>query len=252
MAAKRSKTAKTKKTERKEPPGLKPFYLLIGVIAVIGVGILVYQATTQARPTVAPVPLTLTPDELEQVEPVPRGDPDAPVVIEEFVDFQCPSCGRFATQIAPVIKQRYLETGQVQWQFYHFPLVGVFEHGFLAARASRCALDQDRFWDYHDVLHARRPGWSTEGDPTGSFVQYARELNLDRRAFEDCLRSDRHAEDVTAHLQVGISRGVQGTPTIFVNGDPVRELTVSAMEAAIQDAMQNGAMDDPDPAEPEA
>src|SRR5690606_31043959 len=88
-----------------------------------------------------------------------------------------------------------------------------------AARAARCAGDQGRYWEYHDALYARQARWSGRSStPLNDFEEYAAELGLDRAAFSACLRSDRHAEVVTANIMLGERLGVRGTPTVIVNG----------------------------------
>ena len=119
----------------------------------------------------------------------------------------------------PLIKQEFIDRGQVQLVYYDFPLGGSHVHSFVAARAGRCAEDQDRFWVYKDMLLARQQDWSYSREaPIGKFLGYARELGLDEAAFESCLRSDQHAELVSANHELGEQLGVGGTPTVYING----------------------------------
>jgi protein-disulfide isomerase len=120
--------------------------------------------------------------------------------------------------VTRLVKERLVAPGLVRYVHFDFPLTGIHQHAFVAARAARCALDQERFWPYHDMLHARQPTWAALRDPTGFFVELADELHLNRGDFSSCLRSDRHAAEVTRSLRLGESLGVQGTPTLFVNG----------------------------------
>jgi protein-disulfide isomerase len=196
---------------------LTPFYAILGVIALAGIGVLLYQVLGRAEPTIRPVPVAMDPGDLARAPGMALGPEDAPVVIYEFADFQCPGCAQFATFIAPLIKERYVQTGVVRYVYYDFPLPN-HPHSFLASRASRCAGEQDRFWEYHDMLYGRQQRWSAERNPTPLFIDFATDLGLDRRAFESCLRSDRFALEVTQNLRLGESLGVQGTPTLFING----------------------------------
>jgi protein-disulfide isomerase len=146
------------------------------------------------------------------------GSEDAPITIAEFGDYQCPGCGAFAATVKPQIDLAYLQTGQAQFVFYDFPLITIHPHAFLASRAARCALDQDRFWEYHDALFRNQSVWSrSQPAPLGLFEDYGGEVGLEPAAFRACLRSDQHAITVTANLQLGILLGVTGTPTVLVS-----------------------------------
>jgi len=217
---------------------LTPFYAILALVALAGLGVLLYQVLGRAQPTLEPVAVAMDPAEVARAPGVGAGPEDAPVVIYEFADFQCPGCAQFATFVAPLIKERYVDQGLVRYVYYDFPLTQIHQHAFLASRAGRCADEQGRFWEYHDVLYGRQARWSASRDATPLFLDYADEVGLDRRAFEQCLRSDRYAREITQNIQLGQSLGVQGTPTLFVNGK--RLPTVPAfrdLERIIQEEM---------------
>jgi protein-disulfide isomerase len=188
----------------------------------------------QHRAAVAPVALEMEPAELARVQGIAAGRADAPVVIHEFADFQCPACAQFAAFGTPHIKQRYVEPGIARYVHYDFPLISIHPHAFLAARAGRCANEQERFWDYHDLLYAEQRSWSGVEDALPMFIEYAGRLGLDRRAFESCLRSDRYALEVTQNLRLGESLGVPGTPTLFINGRRAEIRTLEDLDRLIQ------------------
>ena len=198
---------------------MKPFYIGLAVIAAAGVMFVLWQASAGGGGNAAtePVPVAVDPAELSSVQGISIGREDAPVVIYEFADFQCPGCGQFAAFTAPVIKERLVDTGMARYVYYDFPLLEIHQHAFLASRAGRCANEQDRFWDYHDVLYARQATWAAMRSATDFFVELAGEIGLDEGAFESCLNSDRYQEEVSRSLQLGESLGVRGTPTLFVN-----------------------------------
>lgn len=197
---------------------LTPLYAILGIIALVGVGALVSQAIGGGSAAMEPVEVAIDPAELARVQGIAIGPENAPVEIYEFADFQCPGCGQFAAFVAPLIKDRLVGEGLVRFVYYDFPLIQIHRNAFVAARAGRCANAQSRFWEYHDLLYGRQPTWSAMGDPTGYFVDLAGEVGVDARAFEECLRSDQFAEEVTRSLRLGESLGVNGTPTLFVNG----------------------------------
>lgn len=215
---------------------LRPFYLILGAVAIIGIVVLGFQFASGAAPATAPVDVDMDEAELARVEGISIGKADAPVVIYEFADFQCGGCSQFASFVTPLIKERLVEPGLVRYVYYDFPLVSIHRNAFLAARAGRCANDQDQFWGYHDLLYGRQPRWSNDGNAAALFVEYAAEAGLDEGEFESCLRSDRFAEEVTRSLKLGESLGITGTPTIIVNGKRLPGApTFSELEAMVRE-----------------
>lgn len=151
-------------------------------------------------------------------QPMTLGNPDAPISIVEFGDFQCPGCGAFARQVKTQIELAYIDGGQVNFKFFDFPLITIHPHAFLAARASRCADDQGMYWEYHNSLFQNQRAWSlAQTAPLGLFEDYAAEVGLDAGEFRACLRSDDHAVQVTANLQLANLLGVSSTPTVMIN-----------------------------------
>lgn len=225
---------------------LTPFYLVLAVVALAGAGALLYQILGDGGgdAATAPVPVEIDPAELSRVQGIAMGEETAPVVIYEFADFQCPACGQFAALMGPLIKERLVDTGMVRYVFYDFPL-SQHPHAFLAARAGRCANAQGKFWPYHDLVFARQPSWATlsTGDAADYFVELGDEAGLDGAAFESCVRSEQFAEEVTRSLRLGESLGVQGTPSLFINGQRLTEIprNFSDLEAQVRAAAGNAA-----------
>lgn len=146
------------------------------------------------------------------------GNEDAPITIHEFGDYQCPGCGQFAALVKPQIESGLVPDGNVKFVFYDFPLTSIHPHAFVAARASRCAADQDQYWEYHGALFQNQSVWATSSTaPLGLFEDYAGELGLDEGSFSSCLRSDRHAALVSANMKLGELLGVTGTPSVLVS-----------------------------------
>lgn len=138
-----------------------------------------------------------------------QGPVDAPILLVEYSDFECPYCGR----AKPAVRQVLEEYGdQVRLVFRNFPL-GIHTHARPAAVASLCAQEQDRFWDYHDLLFAHQ----RELRPA-DLSRYAGDLGLDTAAFDACLESGRHDAKIDADLASGEKHGVTGTPAFFLNG----------------------------------
>ena len=147
------------------------------------------------------------------------GDADAPVVLVEFTDFQCPFCSRHYLQTYPQIKAEYVDTGKVRYVFMDFPLSSIHPQAQLAAEAARCAGDQDAYVAMHDILFARQDAWNGREDAGTVFTEFAGEIGIDTASFATCLESREHEAAVLADQEQGISLGVDGTPAFFLNGN---------------------------------
>lgn len=222
------------------------FYVVLGVIALVGVGAIFYAVRgTGPGGTVATEMVDLQVADARELydraTPKRLGEDAAPVKIVVFSDFMCPGCGAFALQERPRIMP-WVEAGQAQYISYDYVLGG-FPHSFLAARSARCAADQQMpgsldgtgYWPYHDVLYQRRDQYAGQSDRevVGTFIGYGAEVGLDQRDFERCVRSDRHAETVTANRMLGDQLGVRGTPTVLVNNRMVSGRNIREMGNAV-------------------
>jgi protein-disulfide isomerase len=183
------------------------------------------------------------PQEPERVEVSIDDDPvlgqaDAPVVIVEFSDFQCPYCKRFIEQTMPQLKREYIDTGKVKLVFRDFPL-SFHQNAALAAEAAQCAYEQDSYWEMHDRIFAGQGEWSGSSEAKEIFIGYAEELGLDRARFRECLDSGRYKEEVQQDFKDGASYGVGGTPTFFINGRKlVGAQPFSAFQQVIEDELK--------------
>lgn len=169
-----------------------------------------------------------------------RGQLDAPVVIEEFSDYQCPFCARYTTETAPSVDQNHIATGNALLIFFDFPL-SIHAQAPAASHAARCAGEQGAvaYWAMHDKLFDSVQQWSVN-DPAPVFSRLAAELNLDQASFDACNSSDRFNEAIKVDMQLGTQRGVSGTPTFFINGQAVvGAQPVSVFDQAIA-AAKNG------------
>ena len=155
----------------------------------------------------------------EQGEPF-KGDPDAPVVIEEFSSYQCPYCARYFRESYSQILADHVKTGQVLYIFRDFPL-GNQPQSPLAAEAAGCAGQVgggSGFWAMHDRLFETQDEWSGRENAIAMFKGYAAELGLDADSFDACLDSGATRDQVQADASEGGARGVTGTPSFFING----------------------------------
>jgi len=141
------------------------------------------------------------------------GNENAPITIVEFSDFQCPFCGKFAEETFPDLKSKYIDTGLVKIVFRDFPLVQIHQYAQKAAEASECADEQNKFWEYHDLIFKNQNALTVN-----DLKKYAFNLGLDTNQFDSCLDSGKYEDEVKKDMQDGINYGVTGTPAFFVNG----------------------------------
>ena len=199
---------------------MKKLYLVLAAVAVVGIAAVGFSVgSSSASAVTAPVPIEGLDDPnrlVELAQGVTKGDENAPVTIIEFGDFQCPGCQGFAMQVKPQIELAYVEQGKAKFVFYDWPIVSGHPNAFIAARSSRCAADQGKYWEYHDNLFRNQARWAPMTNPIDAFVDYAEQLELDAGEFRACVNSDRHAVLVSANLELGNQLGVNSTPTIYV------------------------------------
>jgi protein-disulfide isomerase len=156
-----------------------------------------------------------------------RGDPKAPVVIVEFSDFQCPYC----QSVQPTLKTLLAKyEGRVSLAYRDLPVRDIHPQAELAAEASRCAGEQGKFWEYHDLLFANQNKLDRPG-----LVELAHGLKLDEKQFDSCLASGKYQAQIEQDRQLGLRAGVAGTPGFFVNGNLLSgNLPQDAFEKVIQ------------------
>jgi protein-disulfide isomerase len=216
------------------------FYSILVVLA-FAVGILVGYLAWGRGPATAPAvpapqvtnpPIVVTPaptssgvtgqQVMDAILPQVRhfeGDPNAPVTLIEFADFQCPYCERYYTQTQPQIDESYISAGKVRFGYWNFAFLG--QESFWAAEASECASDQDAYWEYHDKLFNSQNGENQGGFSKDNLKQFAADLNLDSEAFDQCLDSGKYTSLIQQDAQTAQSYGISSTPTFLLNGTPI-------------------------------
>lgn len=147
-----------------------------------------------------------------------KGDDNAKVTIIEFSDFQCPFCKQWFDQTKDQLFKDYVDTGKVKFLYRQYPIAQLHPNAEEASLASECANDQDKFWEYHDLLFAEQNSWANLPDPTSNFSTYATQLGLNKSDFDQCMSSEELKSNVTKDMQDGSAAGVNGTPTFFING----------------------------------
>lgn len=149
--------------------------------------------------------------EIENNDPV-LGEKNAEVSIVEFSDFQCPFCERaFSGAIADFKSSSYFTDGKVNLIYKQFPLTDIHPYAQKAAEASLCAGDQNKFWEYHDLLFANQ-----EALDETSLKAYAQQLGLDSAKFNDCLDNGEKESEVKEETQQAIKSGGQRAPYFII------------------------------------
>lgn len=144
-----------------------------------------------------------------------KGDLSAPVLLIEFGDFQCPNCGRFARETAPLIEEAYINSGQVSMAFKHFTIIG--PDSKTAAMASQCANDQAKFWEFHDELYQNQGPENSGWAKTDNLKKVASKIGLDRQIFDSCLDSNKYKSLVENDLNIAVNQiKFKGTPSFLI------------------------------------
>ncbi|MDC0155082.1 DsbA family protein [Nitrosopumilus sp.] len=145
------------------------------------------------------------------------GNPDAPITIVEFGDYQCHQCHNWFVNTKPMIMRDYIETGKANLVFVDFAFLG--KDSPLAAQATYCADDQNMYWEYHGTLYTSQEskidnGWAN----TERLKAFAFSLNLDMELFNECLDSEKHLKRVKYNYDQAKENGIRGTPGFFIVG----------------------------------
>ncbi len=139
------------------------------------------------------------------------GPADAPITIIEFSDYQCPYCQKWQAEVWPKLQEAF--PGKIRLVYRDFPLYSIHANAGPAAEAADCAGDQNKYWEFHDLLFS---GQNELGPET--FQLYASNLGLDIAQFNDCVESIKYEAEVNADYTYAAQLGIQSTPTFFVNG----------------------------------
>jgi protein-disulfide isomerase len=188
------------------------------VAAVAGTWILLRSQKSSNSANNDPSPSGVEPPGAEP--PHVRGNANAPVTLEEFADFQCPSCGAYY----PELKKIESEFGdRLRVIFRERPLVPPHEHALIAAQAAEAAGMQGRFWEMHDKLYENQKAWSEARDLVPIFVDYAKQIGLDTDRFMKDLNGEMVASRIFQDGKRAHALNVNGTPTFYVNGKEAKD-----------------------------
>jgi protein-disulfide isomerase len=243
--SKKQESSKSKRQMLREQRAKRQRQQRMGTIAVVAVvalviaGLLIYPSIKSAMTPVGTIVMT-TPEPRPDANLNSMGNPDAPVKIEEFSDFQCPFCKRFADETEKQIVDTYVATGKVYFTYTPFGPGGSFigPESVAAAEAAFCAGDQNKFWEYHDMLFANQTGENVGDFTDKRLVAFAEALNLNMTEFNSCYNSQKYKDKVQQGLVEGSQKGIGGTPSFLINGTKLEgALPFSDFQTAIDAAL---------------
>ncbi len=222
----------TKRPQKTEKQPSMPWYrqpmllgITIGGVVIVGLVVLiaVFSRPGESFQVTRPIGQDFLPE---------MGDPNAPVTVYEYADYQCPACAYFVKQYKPRIEEDYVKTGKVRLVFKNFAFLG--QESVWAAEAAYCAAEQGGFWAYHDKLFANQRGENRGAFGKPNLVRFARELGLKVEDFQLCLDSERYRQKVLDEKREGEAQGVSSTPSFIVNGQLVRGVDYLGLRELIE------------------
>ncbi len=202
----REKRAKQEKSQK--------IFIILGVVLVA-----LAIAAFLILPTLKPI------GEIADAEVINRpqvsfntvGDPNAPVKIVEYSDFQCPYCGNFTRDTEQQLLDAYVATGKVYFEYRTFgQFIG--PESMRSGEAAYCAGDQEKFWEMHDLIFANQTGENVGAYSDERLVAFAEKLGLEMSAFNDCFNSNKYESRVLQDGVDGQAAGIRATPSFIVNG----------------------------------
>jgi protein-disulfide isomerase len=221
--------------------------LFAGAAIILAAGLIALMWRTQAQTAgvVVGTVYPITPRPRFMANGAAAGNPDAKVRVDVYEDFQCSACRQYTMEIEPQLMRNDVATGRIYYVFHSFLIIdratwdAPVKESHQAANAAMCAADQNRFWDYHDMLFNNWTGENVGDFTDPRLVAYAQTLKLDMGRFNACFKNNRFKAKIDADIAEGTQLGVNGTPSVFVNGIqvtpgfmPTYNLILQAIETA--------------------
>jgi len=144
------------------------------------------------------------------------GNPNAPVTLVEFGDYQCKFCNVFFHSTEDNILKNYVDTGKVRMIFKDYNIIG--PDSISASHGAHCANDQGLFWEYHDILYSNWTGENNGWASSENLVKFAQEIGLDMDKWSECITNGSHSQTILASNEDAKTLGITGTPAFFVIG----------------------------------
>jgi protein-disulfide isomerase len=208
--------------------------VLIGALILLGGG-----KTTPDTDTVLVTPASPTPVALADGEAL--GKADAPVTLEVWTDFQCPICGQYARTVEPALVAKYVTPGTLRIVHHDAAFQGAksgapYDESVEAAAGARCAADQRAYWPFQDWAFANQSGENQGAFAAGRLASIASAAGLDVPAWKACVATGQRQTAARTATQAALAAGVNGTPTMSINGQVMVGLRSVADLSALIDA----------------
>ena len=201
------------KRQREKRRNLLVATLVIAGVVILITALVIFRSQAQIQSIITPTSI-----DFPQGEGLAMGDPNAPVVIDEFSDFQCPACQFFHEQTLEQVVDQYIKTGDVYYIFHNFPFIG--KDSLAAALGGYCAAEQGLFWEYSNILFANQIGENVQSFSSVRLEAMAEIIGLDAD-FAECLREERYQDQVNADFLAAQEAGIESTPSFLINGQLV-------------------------------
>ena len=156
------------------------------------------------------------------------GNPNAPIILVEFGDYQCHFCNVFFHSTEDEILKNYVETGKVKMIFKDFNIIG--PDSVNASHGAHCANDQGLFWEYHDILYSNWTGENNGWASSENLLKFAQEVGLNVDEWSECMSDGRHSQVIVASNEDAKSLGLTGTPAFFVIGPDGKTTGISGAQ----------------------
>jgi len=156
------------------------------------------------------------------------GNPDAPVTLVEFGDYQCHFCNVFFHSTEDDILENYVETGKVRMIFKDYNIIG--PDSISASHGAHCADDQGLFWEYHDILYSNWTGENNGWASSENLVKFAQEIDLDMDEWSECMKNKPYSQLILASNEDAKNLGITGTPAFFVIGPDGKTTRISGAQ----------------------
>lgn len=205
------------------------WWVVIGVLVVaIAIGIFVQSNRSKTENSKVVTPKHAMGPNDSEIE----GEASAPVVVQEYADFQCPSCKAFHDSLGPTVNA-LVESGQIRYAYTYFPFIG--EESVRAAVAAVCAGDQKKFFEFSDILYTKQQSENSGFLTTDQLLEFGKQAGITGPAFdafEKCVRANTYEGFVRRSAENASKRGVVQTPTVLVTGPKGKTVELSGEQMA--------------------
>lgn len=225
-----------RKIAEKESAKKRMLWTVIGAIAALAiVGLIVFAVTR--KPEVPAVAVAPAIDADLLVSGRGMGDPDAPVKVVEFGDYQCPGCKFFDETVKPQLIEDFVKPGKIHFEFRDYAFIG--PESKTAAIGAFCAAEQDKFWQFHNTLYINQSKTENGGGLTPEYVRaIGEQTGLDMTAYDACIASDAPANAVDDMIAEAQAAGVNSTPSVLIDGVKIDWQGYDDLKPAIEEALK--------------